>query len=162
MEVAPLLAPSELLLRLPMPSRARVDPARHLGLFQQLQLAQLGLLVGVAPPEEPRALLTGWPFGPSRQILGYPLVGACLALGFCGVVAQRMVDARAALFGMDDPNAAAVLARHLANWAPDSMSELLEDAAGDVPPADLWLTAKGVRICGNYLGPVWLCPDWLR
>ena len=53
-EVAPLLVLSELLLRLLTPSRARADPARHLGLFQQLQLAQLGLLVGVAFEKEER------------------------------------------------------------------------------------------------------------
>ena len=69
MEVAPLLAPLVLPLYFPMMSRARGDPARHLGLFQPLLLALLELLVEMVRPGEPRALLARRPF---RLVAPYP------------------------------------------------------------------------------------------
>ena len=62
-EVAPMLSPLALLvlpIHFPMLVRVRGGAARRLGLSQRLQLAQPGPLAGMARPEEPRVLLTGW------------------------------------------------------------------------------------------------------
>ena len=55
-----LLAPLVLPIHFPTLVRMRGGAARHLGLFQRLQLAQLGPREGMARPGEPRVLLTEW------------------------------------------------------------------------------------------------------